>query len=782
VDSLGLRKGRLEWPTNDENVSLQALKIDNIEARLHLGSGDEWSLSDFRAHFAGADFTVLATVTNASAIQDWEFLRTTSPTPANPWPERLRRLASVIERISYSTPPDLRLTVSGDARDLQSFRARFVLSAQDADTPWGKTTNVLLTARLLPLGTDTSPTIADESLVGWAKTAPRSLEWGCNLGALSSEKLTAKDIVCSGTWKTPYLEVSDLSVRLGGGKLEGSGTLNATTREARFSFVSDADPYAVEDLMTPKTRRWLSKFTWLSPPKLVCSGTVMLPAWTNRHPNWREEVRPTLHLAGQFAVTNGTYLGLQAHWARSHFTYTNMIWNLPDLEVRRTEGTLRLAHQADERTKDYHWDIHGGINPGSLRHLFRTNQLQRFDLFAFTSLVTVDGDVWGRLYEYDRIGFQLQVAATNFAVRGQSVGTFESAVRYTNRFLEFIQPNLTRGAQLMSASGVSVDFAAKRVYFTNGFSMADPQVVAQAIGPRTARLLEPYRFTQPPVGRVDGYAPLKGSIDADLHFVIDGGPFEWWKFKVPRIEGNVYWRSNTLLITNVQSEFYGGSGEGFGLFTFEQGGGSSFRFMFDVLEADLHPLMADLGSPSNRMEGVLSGVLAVTDAQSTNRQSWNGGGSVRLRDGFIWDIPVFGFLSPKLNDVMPGLGNSRATEGSAEFIITNSVVFSDSLNIRSPMMRLQYDGTVDFQGNVDARVEAQLLRDAWLVGRIVSLVLKPLTKLLEYKVTGTLSQPKPAPVYFISRLIFLPLHPFRSLDEMFPDNSSSTNAPPVVGP
>jgi hypothetical protein len=155
---------------------------------------------------------------------------------------------------------------------------------------------------------------------------------------------------------------------------------------------------------------------------------------------------------------------------------------------------------------------------------------------------------------------------------------------------------------------------------------------------------------------------------------------------------------------------------------------------------------------------------------------------VRLRDGFIWDIPVFGFLSPKLNDVMPGLGNSRATEGSAEFIITNSVVFSDSLNIRSPMMRLQYDGTVDFQGNVDARVEAQLLRDAWLVGRIVSLVLKPLTKLLEYKVTGTLSQPKPAPVYFISRLIFLPLHPFRSLDEMFPDNSSSTNAPPVVGP
>ena len=53
-------------------------------------------------------------------------------------------------------------------------------------------------------------------------------------------------------------------------------------------------------------------------------------------------------------------------------------------------------------------------------------------------------------------------------------------------------------------------------------------------------------------------------------------------------------------------------------------------------------------------------------------------------------------------------------------------------------MRLAYRGTIDFNYRVDARVEARLLHDMWVVGPLVSLVFTPLTKLLEYKVTGTL--------------------------------------------
>jgi hypothetical protein len=122
------------------------------------------------------------------------------------------------------------------------------------------------------------------------------------------------------------------------------------------------------------------------------------------------------------------------------------------------------------------------------------------------------------------------------------------------------------------------------------------------------------------------------------------------------------------------------------------------------------------------------------------------------------------------------LGNSRATEASAKFAITNGVIFSDSLEIRSTMMRLQYTGTVDLKENVNARVTAQLLRDTWVVGPLVSTALWPVSKLFEYRVTGTLKNPKSEPVY-VPKILLMPLRPLRSLEELIPGSLFSSPPP-----
>jgi hypothetical protein len=154
---------------------------------------------------------------------------------------------------------------------------------------------------------------------------------------------------------------------------------------------------------------------------------------------------------------------------------------------------------------------------------------------------------------------------------------------------------------------------------------------------------------------------------------------------------------------------------------------------------------------------------------------------VDLHDGLIWDIPAFGAFTPVLNAISPGLGNSRASAGIGTFMISNSVVRSDDLEIRTQGTRLQYRGTVDFDGRINARLVAELLRDVWFVGPIISTVFGPVSKLFEYKVTGLLSQPKTEPVFFVPKIVLLPFHPLRSLRELFPEdgNSASTNAPPT---
>ena len=77
-------------------------------------------------------------------------------------------------------------------------------------------------------------------------------------------------------------------------------------------------------------------------------------------------------------------------------------------------------------------------------------------------------------------------------------------------------------------------------------------VVARVIGAHVARAIEPYRFDQPPVAKVHGTIPMHGEDAADLHFELKGGPFNWWRFHVPAIEGNVHWLGQRLILDQCQ--------------------------------------------------------------------------------------------------------------------------------------------------------------------------------------------------------------------------------------
>ncbi len=100
--------------------------------------------------------------------------------------------------------------------------------------------------------------------------------------------------------------------------------------------------------------------------------------------------------------------------------------------------------------------------------------------------------------------------------------------------------------------------------------------------------------------------------------------------------------------------------------------------------------------------------------------------------------------------------------------------------MRSAAMRLQYSGTVNFDGDIRARVEAEPMRDAPVVGPIVSTILAPVAKLFSYKIRGTMSEPiiKPENIPgFVTGLF----SPFESIGKLFsnepPKVSAGTNAP-----
>ncbi len=891
IDSLLLRQGRLVCPIAETNRPPRQLSVDDIQTDLRLLPNDEWALDNLRADFAGAKVQLSGTISNASALREWRLFQANQPAPAAVWQDRVRKLADTLDSIHFSAPPELRLDVHGDARDLQSFDVRLALSAPGADTPWGLVTRGRATVRLTPatnnalsqarlrLTADAAQTRwaattnlqliahvawveaqtnlvrgdlalsarqvqtewgratnvqftahwvhaltnavphsgqgevqcetaeckwgsatnirlaaglqsaaassqarANQSWAWWTNIEPYLLDWQCQLSNLRSPKFEAETIACDGSWRAPELQIANLHAGLYQGNLDGSAGLDVATRVLSGVLASDFDSHKASLLLTEGAQHWLAQFSWEQPPHLKTEISLVLPQWTNRHPDWRVEVQPSLQLQGEFMVGRGAYRDLPVTAAHSHFGYSNLFWRLPDLAITRPEGAIQAAYEADDRTKDYYWRLHSEIDAGSLRPLLEPSQQRGLDQFSFSQPPVIDAEIRGRWHDPERTTAKGRVALTNFTFRGESASGFQTAVEYTNLYLRLSDAHLQRGTQYLSAAGLEVDFISQKIYLTNGLSTAEPQVVARAIGPKVQRAIEPYRFEQPPTVRVEGIIPIHDEEDANLRFEIEGGPFHWWKFNVPRIAGKVHWLGQQLTLTDIRAGFYGGDATGSAALDFSPEQGTAYRFEVSTTNAQLQWLMADLSEHTNNLEGSLSGTLTITSANSADWRTIEGHADVDLRDGLIWSIPIFGIFSPVLDSIAPGLGSSRASAGTGTLIITNGVLWSDDLEFSSPAMRLDYRGTVDLEGQVNARVEAELLRDVWGVGPIISSLFWPVTKMFEYKVTGSLSQPKSEPVFFIPKIVQLPFHPLRTLKGLFPEDSTSTgtNAPAAL--
>jgi hypothetical protein len=218
-------------------------------------------------------------------------------------------------------------------------------------------------------------------------------------------------------------------------------------------------------------------------------------------------------------------------------------------------------------------------------------------------------------------------------------------------------------------------------------------------------------------------------------------------------------------MSNVLGSLHGGNLEGSLRMDFMAKEGADFGFRIGVREINLHSLIADVANPTNKLEGTLGGSFVITNANTENPLSWSGYGNMNLQDGLIWEVPVFGLFSPILNSIKEGAGNQRAKEATATFGVTNSVIATSDLSIRASGMQLNYQGTVDFDARINGKMEAELFRNTPGIGPVVSKVLWPVTKLFEYKVTGTFNKPKAEPL-FIPKILLMPFHPLRTMREL----------------
>jgi hypothetical protein len=786
VDGLMLRGGNFLLPLSPTN----SLALTNLQSELRFEADDTWALDQFRADFAGAGLLLGGEIAHAPEFRNWKMFSGRKTGDYGSTQSALKSFSDTLAQIHFQGRPQLNAKLNGDARDVHSITLAVNARAPGVQTPWFSAQDLQFAARLsAPAGT---PETIDPAWSFWTNLQPFRLEWTAHGTNLHSALLDAVAMECDGHWSAPELAVTNLSARLGGGQLDAVAKLDVATRAVEFTVNSSFDLHAVGALLTGKTRERLAQISWRQPPQLQAGGSLALPAWTNRADDWRDDIEPSVRLHGALAFTNALVAGIApVDSAQMHFSYSNLVWRLPDLKLAQGRTTLEVSGEEDEATKNFHCVLDGKLDGESVRPFLTTsNAVRGFGHLAFRQPVAVNLDVTGNLRDFAALTATGRVMAADCAIRGQWVDRLTAALAYSNLTAEFFHPQLSRagGAEEFAAEKVTLDLAGQKLFIHHGEGHVSLMAVGNAIGPKTAQSMEPYQFLAVPHATADGCIPLKqvdGDVvtdDADIWFnVVGTAPFRWRKFETPRITGRVHWLANDLILTNVVSECYGGEARGWGSFDVQTpGDGTDFAFFVDGTNVDFSAMGRALWSPTNQLRGALSGTVTVTRANSSDWRTWDGFGQLQLRDGLLWDAPIFGLMSPVLNTLTPGLavGSSRATDGAGRFTMTNGVIYTDSLDIRSLTMRVQYAGTVDLQENVAARATAQLLRNTPLVGSVFSTVLWPVSKAFECEITGTLDDPKITPVYIpFSKVLAAPLHPIRTVEKLF--TAPPTNNPPA---
>jgi hypothetical protein len=177
---------------------------------------------------------------------------------------------------------------------------------------------------------------------------------------------------------------------------------------------------------------------------------------------------------------------------------------------------------------------------------------------------------------------------------------------------------------------------------------------------------------------------------------------------------------------------------------------SPYELVAHLRELQLAELIHDTKLKGSDIYGNLSATLdmsgALNDASSVKGEAW-----LHVTDAHLGPLPVFipvirnvmGFLASRL----PGYEKVKLKEATATFAIENKVITTHDFILWGDTASVLYDGTVDFDGNLDFRVEnnfAEGLSDEKTdFGTALSVFVTQMGGFIsEARLTGTLREPK----------------------------------------
>lgn len=391
----------------------------------------------------------------------------------------------------------------------------------------------------------------------------------------------------------------------------------------------------------------------------------------------------------------------------------------------------------------YHGHVRASFDPHAVLPVagYSATAAEIIQSIAFNGeLPTMEVTFSGTIPPDATFNFTGDIRGSDFLYRGSFITMFDSTFLLTNRVLR-LDPLRVEREEGRLDGWYEQDFD-RRITELDIVSGVDPKALARVGGGTVEQILRPFRFEGPVELHVQGLLDYGAHLETDYTAVGKAELVGWRWITADTCSMEWIAQGDRITMTNLQMDVYGGRLEGD--VQLEGIGSEPVRYTARAQVADVGfaTLLREVRQAEMELqEGSLSGRIEVEGlAEDDWRASLEGEGRVRIREGQVFQIPLLGGLSQLLGRIYPRLGFAVQTDARAHFDIRERHISSDNIRIEGALLSLRGEGQYQLDDNLDFKVQVLPLRRGFLVDA-VRLVTYPVSRLLQFRLKGTLSEP-----------------------------------------
>ena len=284
-----------------------------------------------------------------------------------------------------------------------------------------------------------------------------------------------------------------------------------------------------------------------------------------------------------------------------------------------------------------------------------------------------------------------------------------------------------------------------------------PHALTAIVGVWTNLENEIYEFRPPFKIDVVGNSDIGPRFGSHATFGMSFGTLSVGRIDVENCAFTYHFDGNTNFLENLTGEWCGGALTGKMAVQFPDDVQTNkiFNLTAKVVDAGFENVVGSIfDAPTRDSGGKLSGNVTIERlTDSANKATMRGHGDLRITDGQLLRLQVFGGLSDYVARMIPGVDVLLSqTDFKSAFEIKNDIIHSDKALLEGNLLSLNGKGDYRLDGTLDFNVQLEFLKSHTLIHGIISVPMLLFSKLFEFKLSGTRDDPKWYPINLSSSL------------------------------